>query len=114
MYVLVRNDLPIGLQTAQAVHAAAYLAAEGRLKLYQHPTVTVLSVSSEKQLMYYWRATEGEGFLFREPDLDDEATAFACYSVGTEFAQLSLMGIGLGRLDLSSGSKFRRRICNRR
>lgn len=87
MYVLVRSDLVPGLQLAQACHAASYLSASNPLALYQHPTTIVLGVSNEEELLNY---ASSEGFLFREPDLDGAATAYACYSQGYEFANLNL------------------------
>lgn len=95
MYVLVRSDLPPGLQMAQAIHAASYLAADNRLALYQHPTVTVLNVEDEEALLSESAKAKvapgsPEGFMFREPDLDGEATAFACYSRGSEWKHLGL------------------------
>ena len=85
MYVLVRNDLAPGLQMAQACHAAAYLAAENALLLYQHPTMIVLGVSKDE---LYNESLKNEGFIFIEPDLGYEETAFACYSTGEEYAHL--------------------------
>lgn len=87
MYVLVRSDLIPGLQMAQACHAASYLSANNPLKLYQHPTTIVLGVPDEKTLLKY---SNYEGFLFREPDLDYEATAFAMWSEESLFQELSL------------------------
>lgn len=105
MYVIVRDDLVPpgapegrypGYQAAQAAHAATYLAAESKLSLYQHPTITILNVPNEDILhktaaMYQHTPGDPELFMFHEPDLNNEATAFACYSVGREFAGLPLM-----------------------
>lgn len=95
MYVIVRGDLLPGYQMAQAAHAATYLAAESKLSLYQHPTITILNVPNEAVLMnvlemHQHIPGDPEPFLFREPDLGNEATAFACYSIGEEFASLPL------------------------
>lgn len=105
MYVIVRADLVPpgcpegtypGYQAAQAAHAATYLAAESKLSLYQHPTITILNVPNEEILhktaaMHQHVPGDPDLFMFREPDLGNEATAFACYSVGREFAGLPLM-----------------------
>lgn len=105
LYVVVRADLVPpgapdgrypGYQAAQAAHAATYLAAESKLSLYQHPTITILNVPNEDILhktaaMHQHAQGDPELFMFREPDLNNEATAFACYSVGREFAGLPLM-----------------------
>lgn len=105
MYVIVRDDLVPpgapegrypGYQAAQAAHAATYLAAASKLALYQHPTITILNVPNEDILhktaaMHQHTPGDPELFVFHEPDLNNEATAFACYSVGREFAGLPLM-----------------------
>lgn len=95
LYVLVRADLPPGYQMAQACHAVSYLAADNRLALYQHPVISVLNVRDEDELLSESRKAmiepgSPEGFMFREPDLGGEATAFACYSRGKEWAHLKL------------------------
>lgn len=95
LYVLVRADLPPGYQMAQACHAVSYLAADNRLALYQHPVITVLNVCDEGELLSESRKAmiesgSPEGFMFREPDLNGEATAFACYSRGSEWSHLKL------------------------
>lgn len=95
MYILVRADLPAGLQAAQACHAASYLAASDPLALYQHPTTIVLAVDNLDELQLHKERHIGkkgapEGFLFREPDLGGEATAFACYTEGYEYDHLPL------------------------
>lgn len=94
-YVLVRADLSPGLQAAQAVHASDYLVAADPLALYQHPTTIVLAVDNLDELLLNkerHRHIPGapEGFLFREPDLNGEPTAFACYTDGREYDHLSL------------------------
>lgn len=95
MYVCVRADIPPGYQMAQAAHAVSYLAAESKLALYQHSVITILNVPNENALLETaakHRHTPGdpELFMFREPDLNNEATAFACYSEGSEFSGLPL------------------------
>ena len=95
MYVLVRSDLAPGYQAAQGVHAATYLTAKDPFFLYLHPTVSVLNVGNEEDLVY-WASkhvhTKGEpaGMMYHERDLAYEATAFACYTEGSEFATLPL------------------------
>jgi hypothetical protein len=106
LYVIVRADIvppgcepgrPYpGYQAAQAAHAATYLAAESKLALYQHPTITILNVPNEEILhktaaMHQYVPGDPELWMFHEPDLGNEATAFACYSEGREFAGLPLM-----------------------
>ena len=80
---------------AQAAHAVSYLAAKDALSLYQHPTITILNVGNEEDLIF-WSSKyvhikgNPDGFMFYEPDLEREATAFACYTEGSEFATLPL------------------------
>lgn len=100
MYVCVRADIAPGYQMAQAAHAVSYLAAESKLSLYQHPVITILNVSDEKTLLataekHVHTPGDPELFIFREPDLNNEATAFACYSQGKEFSGLPLALRGL-------------------
>ena len=100
MYVVVRNDLAPGHQMAQAAHAATYLAAESKLALYQHPTISILKVPNREILirvayMHQHIPGDPELFMFHEPDLGNEVTAFACYSKGEEFAGLRLALEGL-------------------
>ncbi len=95
MYILVRADLPAGLQAAQACHAASYLAASDPLALYQHPTTIVLAVEDEDDLYlnigrHVRQPWDPEGRVFREPDLGGQATAFACYTDGREYDHLPL------------------------
>lgn len=95
MYVLVRSDLLPGLQMAQAIHAASYLASSDNIALFQHPTVVVLNVRDEKHLIEMagrhvrLPATPAQ-IVFTEPDLGGAATAMACYSTGEEFRGLPL------------------------
>lgn len=85
LYIVVRGDLPPGLQAAQAVHAA--------FQFYQaHPEITekwlvdsnylvILAVPDEDTLIrLYTEANMGRdlrALMVREPDLGDEATAVA-------------------------------------
>lgn len=84
----MRADLSPGQQLAQSVHAAIELA--------QHAddlpeTVVVLSVADEPSLITQAGAVGG-GELFREPDLDGEATAYAVVSDGAKYSDLCLAG----------------------
>ena len=69
--VVVRKDLPWSYRVAQAVHAMDdYAGKHGR----HGGPVLVFAAKDEAHLLA--RAPVG-GVLFREPDLGDEATAFA-------------------------------------
>ena len=87
MYVIVRQDMPPGLQMAQAIHAAVDEALLFPKKVRKHPTVVVLHAEDEAHLIRL--AREGVT-VFREPDQDDAITAIATFSKGEEFADLPL------------------------
>lgn len=94
MYVLVRADLVPGRQLAQAVHAAIGLAERGSPAGGGSPvdsvglpeTVVVLAVPDEAALI----ERAGDGYLFHEPDLAGQATAYAAVSDGASFSDLRL------------------------
>lgn len=76
LYFAVRTDLPRGRQVAQVIHAADEW---GALHGPQRGTVIVYAVPNERALLQAWTSeiVLEEGVLFREPDLGNEATAFA-------------------------------------
>lgn len=84
----MRADLAPGAQLAQAVHASIELS-QGHDDLPE--TVVVLAVADEPALITQAGAVSG-GALFREPDLGDEATAYAVVSDGAQFSALVLAG----------------------
>ena|ERR1700742_4547175 len=75
LYIIVRADLPPGLQLAQACHAA-------REWTLAHPQIdvgdnlVVLHVPDEQALLEL-RGAASSYLLFREPDLQNAATALA-------------------------------------
>ncbi len=73
LYFVVRTDVGIGRAMAQAIHACDEWTA-----LYgpQQGTVIVYEVSSEEHLMEVL-PEGGQTVLWREPDLGNQATAFA-------------------------------------
>lgn len=74
LYIIVRRDLAPGLQMAQACHAALAWTAERA----PPENLVVLHADDEAALRaLYERCSTFEPALFCEPDLDDEATAFA-------------------------------------
>ena len=84
LYILVRNDLKLGLQAAQSAHAIAEL-------IFKYPSesstwnkksnyIIILSVKDENELHSFARKLKMAGTklsIFLEPDLNMEATALA-------------------------------------
>jgi hypothetical protein len=89
LYVLVRGDLSPGLQLAQAVHAATEYALRFPAMARSTENVVVLNVADEPELLSH---AEPSGFLFHEPDVNDEATAYAIVADGRRFSTLPLAG----------------------
>lgn len=92
LYVLVRGDLPPGLQYAQAVHAAVEFALANPEAVRSTPNAVVLNVLDEADLLDAASLKPQTGVLFREPDLDDEATAYAIIVDDGRFQGLPLAG----------------------
>jgi peptidyl-tRNA hydrolase len=84
LYIVVRSDLPPGLQAAQAVHAAFHFS-------HDHPELVapwiirsnflvIVAVPDEDALLDLIKEASVRGIVrtaVREPDIDDEATAVA-------------------------------------
>lgn len=84
LYVVVRGDLPTGLQAAQALHAARQYAAHYPVQEQQwfntSNTVALLTVSSEAELKQLCTTALQRCISyapFHEPDLDGALTAVA-------------------------------------
>lgn len=82
LYIVVRSDLPPGLQCAQACHALrAFVAAHPDIEqawFEQSNNLVVLQVPNEAALHELVRRSEGIPLaLNREPDLDDQLTSVA-------------------------------------
>jgi hypothetical protein len=86
MYVVVRSDLPVGLQAAQALHALREFAANyPEIEKQWHETsntIVILAVPDEAALAALAEDLRGTGHLppwsfseFREPDLGNSLTA---------------------------------------
>jgi len=73
LYFVVRTDIGIGRAAAQLIHAMDEWGAQHGP---QQGTVIVYGVPDERELLEAL-PQEGRTFLWREPDLDNEATAFA-------------------------------------
>lgn len=106
LYILVREDLPFGLQAAQAVHAVCKFARDYPLRYADwfntSNYIVLLSVRNEDQLLSwadkFWY-NKIEYSIFVEPDLDEHPngkfTACAVMPMGNHrkiLARLPLMG----------------------
>lgn len=87
--MLIREDLPPGLQLAQAVHAAIELER----KVETPPTVVVLGVEDEDALLDWADSCvyKYPVAVFFEPDIS-EHTALATVCDGSLFSSLRLAG----------------------
>ena len=96
LFVIVRADLPAGLQVAQACHALRQFVAEhpetDRAWFEGSNNLVVLQVPSEGALLALAERAHGvPASVFREPDLGDQATAIAIGPAGSALvAQLPL------------------------
>jgi len=92
---VARSDLSEGRRAAQLIHAMDLWTARFGP---QNGTVIVYEVPTEEDLLLVWRYVIDQkpagGVLFREPDLDGQATAMATSHGPME---LTLLGSG-GRL----------------
>jgi hypothetical protein len=88
LYVVVRNDLPLGLQMAQACHAARKFTLQHREDVGDN--LVVLHASAGELACLVARA---DGLVtttaFHEPDLGDELTA-AAFGLGARVLLSSL------------------------
>ena len=88
LYFVTRTDLPEGRRAAQVIHA---MDEWGALYGPQRGTVVVYGVSSEAELLAAL-PEGGKTVLWREPDLKNQATAFA-----TDRGRLELPLLGKAR-----------------
>ena len=97
LYVIIRSDLTAPYQAVQAGHALAGY-------LLKHPTqgqdwgnhtLIYLQTDNEETLNLWADKLEYRDIpfcMFREPDINNEATALACYCDGKMFRKLKLLG----------------------
>ena len=95
LYVLIRKDLDRFGQSykyVQGMHAVARFASS-HLHDYEYQTMVVLDIGN-KWKMEEWKSKledQGKTFeVFREPDIENELTAIACYDNGVIFKKLKL------------------------
>ena len=81
LYVLVRNDLTMSQRGVQAGHAVAEYLMKETQHDWKNGTLIYLGVKGEQELVEWMNKLELENIpyrLFREPDRNNEITAFAC------------------------------------
>lgn len=80
LYVVVRGDLPPGLQMAQACHVTRLFSLTYP-KLQVGENLIVLRARDEGELLRLWCDSGAcEGVTFKEPDLGNQYTAIALES----------------------------------
>lgn len=89
--MLVREDLPTGLQMAQVAHACIKFALDHPDRASSTPIGVVLGVPGKHELIACAEDLEGTAYvLFEEEDLGGEVTALATVSDGRYFSSLPL------------------------
>jgi len=93
MYILVRRDLSDVYRMVQGTHALAQygLDHEPLFKAWGNGTVAVLGVRNLIEMKTWEQkllCLDKRFSAFREPDLDDQLTAIACFDVGETFSAL--------------------------
>lgn len=97
MYVLVRLDLSETYRMVQGAHALAQFAIEYPEEFANWSNRTIVFVG-----VYFLKGLRVSSFaigkqnlkyaMYYEPDLDDQATAIACYCDGNVFKDLKAVG----------------------
>lgn len=99
LYILVRNDIPVPDQMAQACHAAEVHGITYANKPWpwgkRHglTTTVVVSVPSAQQLEVWYRKINQaclDHIEFCEPDMNNQVTAIACRTDSNIFSGLPL------------------------
>jgi hypothetical protein len=92
LYVLIRNDMPLPNQAAQACHAVEeyQIHVPGRRS---DETVVLLQTDNIERWMRKLDMRDIQYYSFREPDLGGMVTALATYQDGRLFKSLKLMGV---------------------
>lgn len=94
LYVIVRKDLSTSQQAVQAGHALAEYLLHGHFSRWNNGTLIYLGVKGLKQLENLKRKFEIDGIPyteFREPDLNNEATAIATETKNNFIEKLNLL-----------------------
>ena len=95
MYILVRKDLTQIYKIVQGAHALAQYALENTqlFNEWKNETIVFLDVNDEKSLLK-WKDklfySDKVISTFREPDIDNQLTAIACYDDGEMLKNLQV------------------------
>lgn len=105
MYVFVRRDLTPSQIAVQACHACIEATRDLFPQYKEVPFLVLCGVRNEQHLVDAFLRTKSLGVkckLFREPDLDDQATAFATELVSGDsrhiFRKYQLLNISQERV----------------
>ena len=95
MYVLVRKDLETTYRCVQGGHALAQFALENPQEFteWDNSTIVFLACANIDELYKYSIIALDHCYPtseFKEPDLEDQLTAVACYCSGDIFKKLKL------------------------
>lgn len=94
LFIIVRKDLSKSQQAVQAGHALAEHLLHGPFSRWQNGTLIYLGVKGPLQLKKLINRFNEENILyteFREPDLNNEVTAFATESNNKYIKKLNLL-----------------------
>ena len=94
LYILLRTDLNPFYATVQAGHGVAAWSIHDTQKEWNNGHLIYLEGGTESDLEVWKRKLTRRGLEYaewREPDLDNQLTAIACYSKSTPFANTKLM-----------------------
>ena len=96
MYILVRKDLAETYRIVQGSHALAQYALDhpAEFQAWHNTTIVYLGVRNLQELRSWNLKLAKAGkvsSLWREPDLDNQETAIACYDDGAIFKDLRLV-----------------------
>lgn len=94
MYVIVRKDLSISQRAIQAGHALAEILLYGSFSRWTNGTLIYLGVKDLRQLEKLKRKFNIDGISyteFREPDINNEATAIATVGINKHVKKLNLL-----------------------
>lgn len=105
LVVITRNDIHPGYQLVQSNHAVADFAYEHPQKFREWKEasnyIISLQIPDEKSLIQLYQKFKDQGAittLFREPDIDNEATSFAVFGTPDIRKQTSNLSLSLKKI----------------